>query len=183
MDAWDSYICSAKKNRAVFLGAHRYKFHKAATRQKKAEIIVELIKLEPSHLDESWIRNEIINWLRRHDCIDFVEAAFMAQTGRNRPTEKQTYQTVRDHFLVKKIDQIIKLRKCSRETAFKILAGQQAERPNRLYPLWDENNLDHQLELVLKKAYRRHIRRQKVRALPIPYYGHDIYETTGTLIF
>ena len=181
MGDFQDYINEAKRNRENFLKPYLEKFDQAKTLKERAKIVIELIKLEPSHLDEVWIRDEVIDWLGRYECMDYIEAAFMSQRGRRyRLTEKRANQIRRDHFLVKKIHEIVEEQqqiagtKCSREVAFGILANQQEDTPNPLYPLWDGNNEGHQLDLVIKKAYKRHNRRLKERKLPIPYYGRDI---------
>ena len=114
-------LAKAKANRDSFLAPYKEDFDsltlemqqtedentKRKLFKKRAKIIIDLIKVEPSHKDEPWIAEELTEWLRRHDCLDFTEEAFMAQKGRRRPTEEQRKQWARDFFLVEEVHKII----------------------------------------------------------------------------
>jgi hypothetical protein len=122
-------VAEAKANREVFLAPYKERFdslthewRQAKERntadklfKKRAKIIIDLIKLEPSHLDEPWIKDEYTEWLRRHDCLDFIEQASMAQKGRRRPTIKQQVQWAKDFFLTEKVDRLYKEEKARKE--------------------------------------------------------------------
>jgi hypothetical protein len=173
-DSFQKFVKEARENRRKFLEPHKAEF--ARTRDPK--IIIDLIKLEPTHLEEPWIVQEVIRWLLDEDSKDLIEAAFIRQTERQRPTAKGR----KDYFLVKKIDRIIREEGVSVREACKRLADMQpAEEevdekdPRRAFPMWKK--VGHDLEGVIRDKYRR---LKKAEAghdspLPRPYYGIDCW--------
>ena len=166
----------AKQNRREFLAPHKERY-KLANEKGQADIVVELIKIEPSHKDEPWIRDKISAWMRDQKYIDYIEAAFIAQKGRNRRIERDKKLMQNDFFLAEEINAICSAQQVTKEKAFDILAERQAENPMPVFPEYDPHNQNQQLALQIRKAYFRYYRRYKKRALPYPYYGLDIVES------
>jgi hypothetical protein len=181
-----SLLEEAKANRSKYLAPHKERFEKTSDPQ----IIIDLIKEEPSHLEVPWILWEVIEWLRQHDCIDLVKEAFVAQGERDRPTEGEKIQEARDYFLSKEIDRIIEeagvdemgKKRITRQKAYRELANRQADNPRSVFPMWDEANPAHDLEGVIKKADRRHREKQQGRKLPYPYYGLDVIDKDEKIV-
>jgi len=138
--------------------------------RKRAEIIIELIQLEPSHLSESWILREVIKWLRDHNCKDYLERAFI-QTGKRKPlTQKQLKKFSQRFHLANAIDQMVAKEGILHIQAFKKLALR-----------CKNDNTPEQAELVIKKDYYRIKNELKERNVPYPYYGYDIQFHDGKL--
>jgi len=106
----------------------------AKNERQRANIIIDLIKKEPSHLAEPWILWTVVEWLRDGKYKDFVEEAFFHQKGRNRPTERQRDQIIKDRFLISKIDRIKKEKGLSTSMACVRLALEQFENPVEWLP-------------------------------------------------
>jgi SOS response regulatory protein OraA/RecX len=176
------FIEEAKENRHDFLKPYREKFESAESHGPRAEIVVELIKIEPSHLSEQWIIFEVISWLRNHDYIDYLEEAFIRQRGRKRLTEGAKFKKTRDRLLVKKVDKMKEQagKNVSRAELFRQLANQQRDKPTIIIP---EDHPDHDLPELIKKIYYEYKRDQKkaTEGLPYPYYGLDISIERGHL--
>jgi hypothetical protein len=153
-------------------------------KKEKAEIIIELIKLEPSHLAESWILWEIIDWMKNYDCIDYLEEAFISQTGRDRKTPDKQDQVYFDFFLIQSVDDIIKKDGCTVKEACEELAQKQDSDPVGYLPKWDLENDYHNLAETIRQRYystdrNKYLKfcneRDKKRELmPYPYYGRDV---------
>jgi len=198
----DPLLELAKKNRANFLEPYKLKFietqktiyeikesykgnysdklEERSRRIKKVEkdilkIISELIKIEPSHLAERWILQQVTFWMREHERIDFIDEIFIKQTNRNRPTEEEDRNFRKDALLYNRIEQLRKADRAQggkgrRLPAFKRLEELQGLKPNPLYPQWSDSHEDQALWLNIQKAYYRHDRRTKTSILPFPYY-------------
>ena len=181
MDHWKDFLDEAKANRDRFLRSHRTRFEKTGD----PKIIVKLIKLEPSHLNEEWIRKEFIQWIRRGE-IDLLNAAVIEQTGRTRPTEQQRKKMIEDHFLYLEIERI----------RARLIAKQKKIDPNtkrqfigaaiRKLGEYTSENAPIEAESVIKNRYHNHKkvlkRREKNRELPFPFYGHDLEERNGKVV-
>jgi hypothetical protein len=170
----------AKENRKNFLEPYREKFVKAKTTKKRAQIISELIELEPSHLSEPWIIKEIINMLRDRDSFDYLEEIFIKAPKRAVRTEDQGRNAVRDFYVVDDINKIIAEKKISVREACKILALQEYEKEGQFYLLWDKTDRNHDLEKAIRQVYNN--AKKKPANLkenfnpPWPYYGRDVDE-------
>lgn len=159
------FIEQAIRNREELLAPYLSKF--LETRDPK--IIVELIKLEPSHLDEDWIRDEIIDWLRRRDRIDLVEEAFMHQTDRKQPTEREMEARSKDFHVAHAVDQLCKEKGIPKIAAFRELVLNWED-----YNFFEFSEDCQQPEGVIKKRYYDYRKRKKRDWLPYPYFGFDV---------
>jgi len=165
----------ALENRKSFLAPYIEGFQRA-DKKGRAAIVIELLKMEPSHIWEKWILSEIEDWMRAETCKDWLEQAFIAQRGRYRLTEKQSMQEAKDKFLILAIDKIVDENKISKSEAFKILALAQAENPKNIYPRWNPDK-DTNLEEIIKKRYKIGKKREKElkeNLPPFPYLGRDV---------
>jgi len=165
----EKLIADARANRERFLTEYKAKFEAS----RDPEIIIELVKLTPDHLREQWILDEVIQWLYQFEKLDYVEKAFMQQTGRDRQTVEQCRQETRDFVVWAHIEHM----------AAKQRASRQRESINRacreVALTLDGSGLPEQPELTLRKIYYRYKNRNKQRILPYPYYGHDVIEHDG----
>lgn len=172
-DSFQKFVEEARENRRKFLA--RFKDEFASTRDPK--IIIKLIKLEPTHLEEPWVVQEVIRWIMNHRHIDFLEEAFLHQKGRDRPTERERIENVKEYFLYKEINHIMKEENLSERKACQQLANRQADNPREIFPMWNEDNPDHDLEGVVRQKYLRYKKRLEDQKLPRPYYGVDVWIT------
>ncbi|MBL6978159.1 MAG: hypothetical protein ISR61_04360 [Desulfobacteraceae bacterium] len=132
-------------------------------------------------MKEPWILNEVVEWLRHYDCLDYLEATFMYQTGRDRPRGLARFK---DFFLIQRIDKlreqhdITVTEACNRlaETWGEETASGEKEWP----PKWDDPDKDFP-EFLRQKYYGKNKykefdkeRTKKRKAMPYPYYGRDI---------
>jgi hypothetical protein len=156
------------------------------TKREIAKIIIDLIKREPSHLAEEWILWMVIDWLRNPDYRDFLEAAFIEETGRNRQTPQQQRRFLQDYFFMEAINKIRHEQGVSIRKACDILADRQAEdaTKNFIYPTWDAERQNQDLGELMRKKYHqakdnRYLKVMRDRAadwkqMPYPYWGRDI---------
>jgi len=173
---------TAMKNRAEFLKPFEEKFWAARKEAERDRIIIELIKLETSHLSEPWILPVYMKWMRdRHRYRDPLERATNQQKGRYRPTDRKRLDLAKYFFLAEAIDRIVEQDEVTKNKAFNTLANRQAENPNVIFPQYKPNNEDQQedqqgdqLELQIKSIYYKYKRRSRNRNLPWPYYGLDV---------
>jgi len=167
-------IDEAKANRAAFLKPYREKFAAASSRKEKAEIIAELVEIEPDHLSEPWILAETISWLRDfRECQDHIESTFIKAPKRRDPTEDQKRDSDFGGFIVWHVD---KLRRegYSIKSAIGKLLDRIPEGAADYYK-WDLKTLD-QKDLVenIRKFYSKWKKRLSKKTLPHPYYGHNV---------
>ena len=163
------------------------------TKKEIAEIIIELIKREPSHLAEEWILWTVIDWLRNSDDKDLLQAAFVDETGRNRRTKLQQERFVKDFFFMEAVNKISREEKTSIAGACQILAERQkghfsldeyyeeGSGKSPIYPTWkDGQDL---AEKMRKKYYladhNAYLKGTKVqdaewREMQYPYWGRDV---------
>ena len=159
----ERFIKLAKENRRKFLEGKRQEFESTNEPKKRAKIVIELLKLEPSHLDERWIYSEIIKWMRDKNSVYYLKKAFIYETGRDRMTEIERARIANDFFTY---DDVLRI---SSEEAKSIDAS--------IWVLSDRNS-DSEIDAYtkIKKRYYRHLKRSKWARLPIPYWGLDIFE-------
>ena len=125
-----------------------------------AELIAEVVKAEPSHLSEPWILREVIGWMRRRDCKDFLQAAFMDEVGRDRRTEKKERRLALDFYLINKVDRLRADQGCSIEKACELLGEPDIKK------YYKERNTHRQM--CEKRDKTR-------KSMPYPYFGRDIF--------
>ena len=66
------------KNRYDFLEKKKNEWIDCNSERQKKDLIVKLIQLEPSHLAEDWILDQVIKWLKdRKNNSQYLEAAFI----------------------------------------------------------------------------------------------------------
>ncbi len=148
--------------------------------QYKGEIIIYLLKLEPSHLQEPWISEVVVKWMREVKYVECLKMAFIEQNGRDRPTPNEYIQDVKDFFLRDKIRRIRKEKSIGKDQAFKILAESQIEDPNSLYP--GVNAQDGGYKKIQKRYYDSQKNRKSIDELPYPYWGYDVREHQGNVV-
>lgn len=145
-------------------------------KKDQAEIVIELIQLEPSHLTEPWILREVIEWLRDRDCRGYLENAFVRK-GKRKLLTKQQREKFWFYFGLKNlIDRMVSEKGITRSKAFERLGQELAIK------LSESDNIpkDLQPELVIKKyyyGYKKYIDQEeflKDRNVPYPYWGYDI---------
>lgn len=158
----------SKINRFNFLEAKKKEWLNCESERKKKDLIVELIQLEPSHLAEDWILDQIIKWMKdRQKNIDYINAAFIVQGKRNELTEKQRENLARTSFLAHKISKIVE-KKGSQKAAITSLISNLPESEDGIQPEQPVEAIEQKL-----KRYRKSLNR---RILPFPYYGLDFIE-------
>jgi hypothetical protein len=194
----------AKENRSIFLEPYKIKYLDAKKRldeirffkyqgvltAKQAEdqerginkveyeilkIMSDLIKLEASHLAESWILKQVVDWMREYKYRDSLEEIFIKQTNRDRPTPDEEFSQFKYFAVYNRIEALrneAKRRggkKISIMNACRLLAFMQGEKPNKLYPQWDNDNEEQELWRSIRKNYYLHKATLKNRKLPFPY--------------
>jgi hypothetical protein len=170
----------AKENRSIFLEPYKIKYldakkrldeirffkYEGALTAKQAEdqergiikveyeilkIMSDLIKLEASHLAESWILKQVVDWMREYKYKDSLEEIFIKQTNRDRPTPDEEFSQFKYFAVYNRIEALrneAKRRggkKISIMKACRLLAFMQGEKPNKLYPQWENDNKEQEL--------------------------------------
>ena len=150
-------------NRQNFLEAKKKGWLNCESERKKKKLIVELIQLEPSHLAEDWILDQVIKWMKaRQKNIDYIEAAFIAKGKRNELTERQRDNLAKTSFFAHKISKTAEERGSKRAAIVWLIPD---------LPKSEQQSVG-AIEQKLK-AYRKNLNR---RILPFPYYGLDVIE-------
>lgn len=153
------------ENRFNFLEQKKREWLALKSERKKKSLIVELVQLEPSHLAEDWILDQVIKWLKdRQNNIDYINAAFIAKGQRAELTETQRDNLAQTTFLWHNIS----------KTAEK--AGSQIEAIRKLVLASDDDNLPEQTEKAIEQKLKRYRKALSNRGLPFPYYGLDFIE-------
>ena len=180
MNAVPELFLKAVKNRLDFLAPHRERFNALEEGSPgRAELISELLKIEPSHIHEDWIINELEYWLRHYECMDYIDLALKAQKKmdgekRNRKTERESHQYIKDFFLYFEIERIMKHENVSTRKACTILANRQAEKANPIYPSFTEDNSGDGIDSYIRKRYGIFKKKINAHQLPMPYFGKDV---------
>jgi hypothetical protein len=165
--SFQDFVDKAKENREKFLAKYKKKFDALDPligRRKRAKIIVDLIKAEPSHIDEFWIRREVERWLLDPNCRDYLDAI-------KPPTEKSRLKMVRDTMIFDRVENLMKqgvgVTKACQKLAINIY---MRDVDNWLtLSVKDE---DSQLDEKIRKIYYREKERRETQLKP--YYGRDI---------
>ena len=184
------FIKLSIENRKAFLSKHKEGFEAARTDKKRAEIIVFLLNIEPSHLDEPWIRDEVIRWMRNFDYADYLERAFIGRRNikklnQDMESDEQKEQRAIDAFVFRAVEEIIAEEKIAKTTAFRRLAW--SDRGAKLRGPGKEKTGE-EPETWFRDAYYRHYRNRK-RTPVWPYFARDVvfngetYTISGTGYF
>ena len=152
-------------NRFIFLEAKKKEWLDLKSERKKKDLIVELIQLEPSHLAEDWILDQVIKWMKdRQKNIDYINAAFVAKGKREDFTEKQRNNLARTSFESHKIG------KAAEKT------GSRAKAIRKLVLASEDDNLPEEPEKAIEQKLKRYRKALNNRILAFPYYGLDCLE-------
>lgn len=155
----------SKVNRFYFLEEKKRKWLNCESERKKKDLIVELIQLEPSHLAEDWVLDQIIKMMKdRQNNLDYIQAAFVAKGRRSELTESQRGNLAKTSFLSHQID------------AKKKGGGSQAAAIREIVLQSDDDNLPEQAEKAFEQRLKRYRKALDKRELPYPYYGLDCVE-------
>jgi hypothetical protein len=159
------------ENRHNFLEQKKREWVECKSDRKKKKIIVELIQLEPSHLAEDWILDQVIKWMKEPDMkereknIDYLKSAFIAHGLRDEITEKQRENLAKACFIDHKIKKMSREEKISQMDAI------------RKWAVFSEDDtLPDEPETAIKQRLKRYRKALDKRALPFPYYGKDVIE-------
>ena len=180
------------KNRRDFLEKKKNEWIDCNSERQKKDLIVKLIQLEPSHLAEDWILDQVIKWLKdRKNNLQYLEAAFMKKGKRN---EMQN-NMAETFFLFNRIERVEKRENCSRRKAIEIYlltedeeqflsdtvktilkeasSGVNVAPSEKIqWAYGDLEKVTNALEQRLKR-FRKYLDK---RTLPFPYYGLDVVE-------
>lgn len=152
------------KNRKLFLEKKKQEFVNCESERKCKNLIIELIQLEPSHLAEDWIMDQIIKWMKdRKNNLDILTSAFISKGIRDEPTNKQKETLAENFFLNHKIESL------TETSGSKVGAI-------RSIVLGFENFNSEDPEMALLQKLKRYKKAMAGRTLPFPYYGLDIVE-------
>ncbi|MEN6486350.1 MAG: hypothetical protein ABFD98_15855 [Syntrophobacteraceae bacterium] len=177
----ERFIALAKENRNKFLEPFKLRFLSIGDEKERSRIIIDLLKLEPTHLQEDWICAEIIKWMRDIVCLDYLKDAFISQRERDRKTSNERIHEAKDFFLRDKIRIIRKENSVGNDTAFKILADSQMNNPNRIYP--GARSQDGGYKIIQKRFYKSRNESKDIDVLPYPYWGYDVRLEDGRVVF
>jgi hypothetical protein len=157
------FLHDAENNRKNFLENKFKAWAECKKESGKAKIIIELIQLEPSHLAEAWILNQVILWLKDYKKnIDYIREAFITKGKRNILTERQRENLANKTFLE------FKVKKLKREK------GSQGKAIREFVLKSDDDNIPQEAEMAIKQRLMRYRKKLDKRTLPYPYYGLDI---------
>ena len=159
----------SKVNRFNFLEKKKQEFLDCTSDHKRKNLIAELIQLEPSHLAEDWILDQVIKMMKdRLNNIDYLQAAFIAKGKRNELTKTQRDNLAKTSFLSHKIDKISKNESIHKiDAASRILAD---------LPESEDSKLSDQPANAIMQRLKRYRKTLDKRTLPFPYYGLDFIE-------
>lgn len=159
----------SKVNRFHFLEKKKREFLDCTSDRKRKNLIAELIQLEPSHLAEDWILDQVIKMMKdRQNNIDYLQAAFIAKGKRNELTENQRANLAETSFLSHKIKKMSENKSISKVgAATRILAD---------LPQTEISNLPDQPANAIMQRLKRYREALDKRPLPFPYYGLDFIE-------
>ncbi|MBL7203251.1 MAG: hypothetical protein ISS63_02810 [Desulfobacteraceae bacterium] len=155
----------SKVNRFNFLQKKKQEFLNCTSERKRKNLIVELIQLEPSHLAEDWILDQVIKMMKdRQNNIDYLQAAFISRGKRAELTENQRDTLAKTSFLSHKISQMAE-KKGSQIAAIRSIVLES-----------DDDALPEQAEKAIEQKLKRYRKALDNRELPFPYYGLDFIE-------
>jgi hypothetical protein len=184
----------SKVNRFNFLEAKKKQWLNYSSQLKRNKLIVDLIQLEPSHLAENWILDQVIKWLKdRKNHAQFLEAAFTKKGKRDEI--RNSDDIAKTFFLFNRIERIRKNNHISRKKAIELyllteddehilsddikrILSESASGFNVAYP----EKIQSAYKKVEKKvtAIEQRFKRYRTildkRKLPYPYYGLDFID-------
>jgi len=159
----------SKVNRFHFLEQKKTEFFSCTSDHKRKKLIAELIQLEPTHLAEDWILDQVIKMLKdRPNNLEYIEEAFRAKGKRNELTKGQRDNLAKTSFLSHKIDKDAQKKRISKTKARRLWVADLPES--------EDNNLSEQPVEALTARLKRYRKALDKRALPFPYYGLDFLE-------
>jgi hypothetical protein len=154
------------QNRFNFLEAKKREWLDLKSESKKKKLIVELIQLDPSHLAEDWILDQVIKWMKdRKGNIDYIHEAFIAKGNRGELTENQRNNLAKTSFEFHKINRAVQKTGSSRAKAIREIVLKS-----------DDDDLPEQPEKAIEQKLKRYRKALDGRVLPFPYYGKDFLE-------
>jgi hypothetical protein len=165
---FEDFVNQSIENRAGFLAAYKKIFNSLdpkKDRRKRAEIVIELLQLEMDHLNEDWIRAEVIRWHSQGN-QQYLDRAFRV------PTVKQKSAPIRDAMVHSRVSALAKSGLSIRKASEK-LAADLYQRNGKFAFMWDTSDPDFDLSVAIRNAYNKHKERLK-NDLPRPYFGSDI---------
>ena len=157
------------ENRAEFLKPYKAKFDALdpkKDRRKRARIVIDLICMLPSHLNEPWIRREVVDWKDDPDCGNYMVEVSKV------PTFKQKFKPIRNAMIYGRVERIVK-QGLSINLACDELAKEFYKREAKTAFMWNIEDPDFDLSGAIRNAYFQHKRMLK-DGLPWPYYGRDV---------
>jgi hypothetical protein len=187
------FIEMAHRNRDDFLEPHRQrvehlqeivsnpetdpKVHRKSEKEISSTV-VDLLKIEPSHLEEVWISRIIQSWMRDHDKIDELKDAFISQKGRkNRTTPEQRRLKARYAlfcFDVKHRMEVYGYNLTAAINAYiTYCQGCPGADPEKSW------FAEHDFSYLWKKYYELNKEPAEKMPLLFPYYGRDVVEDLG----
>jgi hypothetical protein len=150
-------------NRKSFLEKKFNEWKNCKTERGKAKIIVNLIQIEPSHLAEPWILDQVINWMKEHDKNkEYLQEAFISKGDRDILTDRQRVNLAKTTFLDHKVKRLKTEKGCSEQRVIRDIV------------LNSKNEiLTEDPEAAIKQELKRHRKKIGKNSLPWPYYGRD----------
>ncbi len=151
------------KNRCDFLEKKKNEWTDCNSERQKKDLIVKLIQLDPSHLAEDWILDQIIKWMKnREENIDYLTEAFISRGCRDELTEKKQTNLAEKSFLNYKVRKLAEKK------------GTQAAAIRTMVLNSEDDNLPEDAEMAIIQKLKRYRKAIASRALPYPYYGKDV---------
>ena len=159
----------SKVNRFRFLEKKKRDFIECTSGRKQKNLIAELIRLEPSHLAEGWILDQVIKMLKdQQENIDYLQAAFISKGKRAALTEAQRDNLARASFLSHNINQRAEGKNTSKKKA---IIGHIFDLPES-----ESSKLPEEPVEAIEQRLKRYRKALDKRSLPFPYYGLDCVE-------
>jgi len=175
------FLQQAAINRLNFLESKKREWIECPTQKEKNTMIAELIQLEPSHLAEPWIQDQVIKWLKdRENNFDYLEMAFLKKGKRTEVTEDQYNSRAKAFFLFNRIKKMNKKMGISFKRAVeKHFLDEHLVLPEEGSIEFSDGVNVEKFQKDVKARLQRYKRLSKIfykKSLPYPYYGLDIVE-------
>ncbi len=158
------------ENRFEFLEAKKREFIACTSERKRKALVVELIQLEPSHLAEEWILDQVIKMMKDRSAINigYLKDAFISKGKRQEMTEPQRAQLAETSFLYHDIKQYAGRKRIKERSAVRCYIAD--------LPASEDENMPSQPVEALEQRIKRYKKKISERKLPFPYYGLDFME-------
>ncbi len=167
--------------RENYIKPFRKKFESAKNQKKRAEVIAELITIDPSHLREPWIIRELEKWLRNYyDCQDFIEMVFVKAPKKRAMTPVEQNKAVRRKYLIMDIEKCMGENDSINRAIYKFLCnlpeGQKQYLGIDLQGMTGNFKNDKDIIDQIKDQYKyaKKVEEKKKDIPPWPYLGRDI---------